>query len=285
MKLKKASIIVLLIILCLLVIVGIILYNFIGPGSKDIKASKEFISKLYSINAISNEFSLESIKYERGRVLNNDKKMVSKSIVTQNYGIDLDKNNNVIGFTKKEIPVNTTKISLKDATILADSYIKKIYDGEVILKSINDNMDESTLPYYSFVYTKQKNGYAFYFDEIKVNIDKENGFLDGYSNSTMQKESKEPTINISEEKAKKIALETFKKYNNSGEARNNVELVYANNRMDKKENQIYEVCYIVTTDGKNDKGSYISWKIFVSAENGTILNILKDGAEEEVVTN
>ncbi|NSB24306.1 hypothetical protein [Clostridium saccharoperbutylacetonicum] len=125
MKLKKASIIVLLIILCLLVIVGIILYNFIGPGSKDIKASKEFISKLYSINAISNEFSLESIKYERGRVLNNDKKMVSKSIVTQNYGIDLDKNNNVIGFTKKEIPVNTTKISLKDATILADSYIKK----------------------------------------------------------------------------------------------------------------------------------------------------------------
>lgn len=285
MKLKKASIIVLLIILCLLVIVGIILYNFIGPGSKDIKASKEFISKLYSINAISNEFSLESIKYERGRVLNNDKKMVSKSIVTQNYGIDLDKNNNVIGFTKKEIPVNTTKISLKDATILADSYIKKIYDGEVILKSINDNMDESTLPYYSFVYTKQKNGYAFYFDEIKVNIDKENGFLDGYSNSTMQKESKEPTINISEEKAKKIALETFKKYNNSGEARNNVELVYANNKMDKKENQIYEVCYIVTTDGKNDKGSYISWKIFVSAENGTILNILKDGAEEEVVTN
>lgn len=285
MKLKKASIIVLLIILCLLVIVGIILYNFIGPGSKDIKASKEFISKLYSINAISNEFSLESIKYERGRVLNNDKKMVSKSIVTQNYGIDLDKNNNVIGFTKKEIPVNTTKISLKDATILADSYIKKIYDGEVILKSINDNMDESTLPYYSFVYTKQKNGYAFYFDEIKVNIDKENGFLDGYSNSTMQKESKEPTINISEEKAKKIALETFEKYNNSGEARNNVELVYANNRMDKKENQIYEVCYIVTTDGKNDKGSYISWKIFVSAENGNILNILKDGAEEEVVTN
>lgn len=285
MKLKKASIIVLLIIVCLLVIVGIILYNFIGPGSKDIKASKEFISKLYSINAISNEFSLESIKYERGRVLNNDKKMVSKSIVTQNYGIDLDKNNNVIGFTKKEIPVNTTKISLKDATILADSYIKKIYDGEVILKSINDNMDESTLPYYSFVYTKQKNGYAFYFDEIKVNIDKENGFLDGYSNSTMQKESKEPTINISEEKAKKIALETFKKYNNSGEARNNVDLVYANNKMDKKENQIYEVCYIVTTDGKNDKGSYISWKIFVSAENGTILNILKDGAEEEVVTN
>ncbi|MFT8349512.1 peptidase propeptide domain-containing protein [Clostridium saccharoperbutylacetonicum] len=285
MKLKKASIIVSLIILCLLVIVGIILYNFIGPGSKDIKASKEFISKLYSINAISNEFSLESIKYERGRVLNNDKKMVSKSIVTQNYGIDLDKNNNVIGFTKKEIPVNTTKINLKDATILADSYIKKIYDGEVILKSINDNMDESTLPYYSFVYTKQKNGYAFYFDEIKVNIDKENGFLDGYSNSTMQKESKEATINISEEKARKIALETFEKYNNSGEARNNVELVYANNRIDKKENQIYEVCYIVTTDGKNDKGSYISWKIFVSAENGTILNILKDGAEEEVVTN
>ena len=54
MKLKKASVIGGITLLCLLIIIVIILYNFIGPGAKDIKASKDFITKLYSINAISN---------------------------------------------------------------------------------------------------------------------------------------------------------------------------------------------------------------------------------------
>ena len=211
MKLKKVSIIGSITLLFLLIIIGIILYNFIGPGARDIKASKNFITKLYSINAISTEQNLDAIKYERIKILNSQNDLVHRSIVTQNFGIDLDKNNNVIGFAKKEIPTNITKINLQDARILAEGYLKNIYDGEVVLKTINSNEDSKYLPYYSFIYTKQKDGYPFYFDEIKLNIDKENGFLDGYSNSTMQRECKEPVINISEQEAKKIALEYFSK--------------------------------------------------------------------------
>jgi hypothetical protein len=285
MKLKKVSIIGGVILFCLLIIISIILYNFIGPGAKDIRASKAFITKLYSINAINNEQNLESIKYKRNRILNSQNELVSKSIVTQNFGIDLDKDNNVIGFTKKEIPANTTKINLQDAKILAEKYLKSIYEDEVVLKTVNSNEETKNLPYYSFIYTKEKNGYAFYFDEIKLNIDKENGFLDGYSNSTMQRESEEPVINITEDKAKEIAKEAFQKYNKEGQVRPESNLVYANNRMDKTAKQLYEVCYIITVDGKNDNDANISWKIFVGAENGDVLNILKDGAEKEVIIN
>jgi len=281
MKFKKATIIGSITLVFLIIIIAIILYNFIGPGAGDIKASKNFITKLYSINAISNEQNLDAIKYERIKILNSQNDLVHRSIATKGFGIDLDKNNNVIGFTKKEIPNNTTKLNLKEARILAEGYLKNIYDGEVVLKTINSNEDSKYLPYYSFIYTKQKNGYPFYFDEIKLNIDKENGFLDGYSNSTMQREYKESVINISEQEAKAIALEEFRKLNKEGSVKNETKLVYADNKIDTKASKIYEVCYIVNIDGKNDKDVNISWKIFISSENGNILNILKDGAEKE----
>lgn len=285
MKLKRASIVGIIMSLFLLIIIAIIINNFIGSGASDIKASRNFITKLYSIDAISTEQNLDDIKYDRIRILNSQNELVHRSIATQSFGIDLDKNNNVIGFAKKEIPVNKIKFNLQDARILAERYLENIYDGEVVLKTISSNDDSKYLPYYSFIYTKQKNGYPFYFDEIKLNIDKENGFLDGYSNSTMQKESKEPIINISEQEAKNIALEEFHKYNKEGIVKNEANLVYADNKIDKDASPIYEVCYIITIDGKDDKNSNISWKIFVSSENGNILNILKDGSEREALTN
>jgi len=285
MKLKKATAIGGITLFCLLIIIVIILYNFIGPGAKDIKASKDFITKLYSINAISNEQKLDAIKYERNRILNSQNELVHRSIVTQNFGIDLDKNNNVIGFAKKEIPINKTEINLNDAKIFAERDLKNICEGEVVLKTVNRNEDSKYLPYYSFIYTKQKNGYPFYFDEIKLNIDKENGFLDGYSNSTMQRECKDPVINISDQEAKNIALKAFEKYNKNGVINKQADLVYADNKIDKEASKIYEVCYIVTVDGKNNKDVNVNWKIFVSTENGNVLNILKDGAEKEAVTN
>jgi len=285
MKLKRASIIGGIVLVCLLIIIAIILYNFIGPGANEIKVSKGFMAKLYSINAVNTEQKLDDIKYERIKTLNSQNELVHRSISTQNFGIDLDKDNNVIGFAKKDIPINITKVSLQDAKISAEKYLDSICNGDVVPKTINTNEDSKYLPYYSFIYTKQKNGYSFYFDEIKLNINKENGFLDGYSNSTMQKECKEPIINVSKQEAKTMALQAFQKYNKEGIVRNEVDLVYADNKMDKEASQIYEVCYTIIIDGKNEKDINVSWKIFVSAENGKVLNILKDGAEKDVKTN
>lgn len=285
MKLKKTSIIGGIILICLLIVIGVILYNSIGSGAKDIKASKEFMTKLYSINAISTKQNLNSIKYERSRIVNNQNELAYKSIVTQSFGIDLDKDNNVIGFAKKEIPPNETKISIQDAKILAEEYLKSICDDDVVLKSINNNEDSKRLPYYSFIYTKEKNGYPFYFDEININIDKENGFLDGYANSTMQRVCKDPVINISSSEAKKIALDAFEKDNKEGTVGDETKLVYADDKMDKDASSMYEVCYIITVDGKNNKDDAVNWKVFVSSESGKVLNILKDGADKKVITS
>lgn len=285
MRLKRASIIGGITLGGLLIIISIILYNFIGPGAKEIKASKEFMTKLYSINAVNTDQKLDAIKYERIKTINSQNELVHRSISTQNFGIDLDKNNNVIGFAKKDNQISITKVKVEDSKQYAEDYLKGIYDGDVILKSINTNEGSKYLPYYSFIYTKQKNGYPFYFDEIKLNINKENGFLDGYSNSTMQKECKEPSINIAVGEAKEIALKNFMKFNKEGINQDKIDLVYADNKMDKDASSVYELCYIVTVDGKNDKDSNISWKVFVSAESGKILNILKDGAEKDVKTN
>lgn len=285
MKLKKATIKGSIVLVFLLIIIGIIVYNFIGPGAKDIKASKSFITKLYSIKAINTDQNLDSIKYERIKILNSQNELVYRTIVTQNFGIDLDKENNVIGFAKKEIPKNTTKLDVENAKALADNYLKSIYDGDVVLKATKNNEGDEYLPYYSFIYTKEKNGYPFYFDEIKLSINKESGFLDGYSNSTMQRECKEPVINISKEEAEKIALESFKKYNKEGIVQDKTSLVYADNKIDKESSTESEVCYMITINGKGNNNIKMRWKIFVSSENGIILNILKDGAEKEVTTN
>ncbi|WP_160692384.1 YcdB/YcdC domain-containing protein [Clostridium sp. C2-6-12] len=285
MKFKRASIIGGMTLGGLLIIISVILYNFIGPGAKEIKASKDFMTKLYSINAVNTDQKLDAIKYERIKTINSQNELVYRSISTQNFGIDLDKNNNVIGFAKKDNQLNIIKVKVEDAKKNAEDYLKSIYNGDVVLKSVNMNEGAKYLPYYSFIFTKQKDGYPFYFDEIKLNINKENGFLDGYSNSTLQKECKQPVINIAKEEAKEIALNAFKKYNKEGANNDKIDLVYADNKMEKEVSQIYELCYIVNVNGKSDKDVNISWKIFVSAESGKILNILKDGAEKDVKTN
>ena len=120
MKLKRASIIGGIILVCLLIVIAIILYNFIGPGANEIKASKEFMAKLYSINAVNTEQKLDDIKYEKIKTLNSQNELVNRSISTQSFGVDLDKDNNVIGFAKKDIPINITKVSLQDANVLAE---------------------------------------------------------------------------------------------------------------------------------------------------------------------
>lgn len=55
----------------------------------------------------------------------------------------------------------------------------------MIIKIFKSNEDNEFLLYYLFVYIKEDYGYFFYFDEIKLNIDKESGVLDGYLNFIM----------------------------------------------------------------------------------------------------
>ncbi len=285
MKIKKISIISSVFLLFLILITILIAYKDVGPGADDIKSCKNFISKLQSINAISLQPNANDMKYKRDNRITSQNDLVEKSIVTEDYALDLDKNNNVIGFIKKEAPkANESKIEVDEAKELSKKYLTSIYTEDIVLKSIRLNDDENYLPYYSFIYTKAKDGYPFYFDEIKLNIDKQDGMLDGYSNSTMQRQCKEAKINISEEEAEEYAKAFFLKYNNDGVVQGGTSLVYADNKIEEKVGTVCELCYMVIITGKDIDSNEIRWKIFVSSENGSIVNSLKDGTEKKVKT-
>lgn len=283
MKIRKVTIISSIFLCFLLMVTGIIAYKFVGPGAKDIGACRSFINKLYSISAIDTKENINDIKYNRQKKSTNENDLVSKSIVTQNYALDLDKNDNIIGFIKKDIQkTGVINIEVEEAEKLSVKYLKSIYGENIVLKSIQINDKDNYLPYYSFIYTKHKDGYPFYFDEIKLNIDKENGLLDGYSNSTMQLECKEPNIKISFAEAEKMAVEFFMKYNKEGIIQSTTTLVYADRKNEKDDSLVAELCYMVVVNGKDINGNSIKWKIFVSSENGDIITSLKDGTENKV---
>lgn len=281
MRAKNYNLKSVILMIVLLAISGIAAYKFLGPGAEDISKCKKFIEKLYSINAINTDIDLSDIKYEKVKSANNKTELTYSTVVTQYYGIDLDKENDVIGFAKKDTQPNVTKIGLDEAQSIAEKYLHNIYDEDILLKNIKN---EENLPYYSFIFTKEKYGYSFYFDEIKVNINKENGFLDGYSNMAIRTSEKEPKITISEDKAKETALNIFESANGEGTISENVQLVYCANKIEKTSDNIEEVCYMVTVGGKDPDDNSILWKIFINANDNTVFNILKNGAEKEVKT-
>ncbi|MBE6062349.1 MAG: peptidase propeptide domain-containing protein [Clostridium butyricum] len=282
MRTKNVNFKIIVMLIVLLAMSGIAAYKFWGPGAEDISKSRKFIEKLYSINAISTDIALSDIKYEKVKSGNNKTELTYSTVVTQNYGIDLDKEKDVIGFAKKDTQPNITKIEIEEAQSIAEKYVNNIYEGDICLKSIKN---EQNLPYYSFVFAKQKYGYLFYFDEIKVNINKESGFMDGYSNMAIRTLGKEPQISISEDDAKKKALETFESYNGEGKISENIQLVYCNNKIEKASDNIEEVCYMVVVDGDDSDGNKVSWRIFINANDAAVFNILKNGLEKEVKTS
>lgn len=282
MRIKNISMKAVMLLIFLLAILGITAYKFLGPGAEDINKAKSFMEKLYSINAVNTDMKLSDIKYEKVKSGNNKTELTYSTIVTQFYGIDLDKENDVIGFANKDTQPNITKLEQSEAQDLAETYLKNIYDGDIVLKSVKNTED---LPYYTFIFTKEKYGYAFYFDEIKVNINKESGLLDGYSNMAMHTSQKEPKIDISEEEAKEAAIDMFKSYNGEGTINESVYLVYASNKIEKESDDVEELCYMVTVDGNDADEQKISWKIFINASDKSVFNIIKNGADKEVTTS
>lgn len=279
---KKIVVNSIIILSCIIAVVGIAAYKLLGESSKEISASKQFISKLYSMNAIDTSDELTDLKYEKVKTINSQNELVNKTIITQNYGIDLDKDNNIVGFAKKDIKRSLAKISDGEARKRAEKYLMEICGNDLVYVNKKDDND---LPYYSFIYTKKENGYKLYFDEIKVNINRESGHLDGYSNTTMQKLCEDPKISIDEKRAQSIAYDYFRKYNVIGEVLEKTELVYVDNRLENDQSNKLELCYLVNIKAQNSDESDVMYKIFVNADNGKIFNCVKENIEKEVLIN
>ncbi len=285
MKLKKITIIsfIFIILLCLIIVLAAHIY--IGQGTKDIKACKAFMNNLHYAGAIDKNEDLAHIKYKREKKSKTN--LAVKSITSASYGFDLDENNNIIGFMRKDIKKNiTNNITVGEAEILSLKYLQSICNDEVQLKNIETNTKKENIPYYSFIYTRKKNGYTFYFDEIKLNINKENGLLDGYSNSTLQKNCREAKIIISKDEAEQCAVDYFLKSNKYGAVEERkIDLFYVNSSADKENKEENQLCYLIIINGKDVKDKNTTWKVFVNTENGDVVKFIKNESEKEVKTD
>lgn len=275
MNYKKRSIIFFITIICLLVSLLCIVYSYIGGGSKEIRAAKRFVSLLYSEDIVTETENLGSISYESSKKYDMNNGSEYYIVNTRDFGIDVDNEFKVIGFKNKICILSETKVSEEQAIKKAEDYLDKIYKGDVEFKEFIKSEGQE-VPYYSLIFTKLEDGYPFYKDQIIVNIDKEKGTLDGYSNISTLKEPNRVKIKVTQEKAEEIALnealslvekseivgETFKAfYEDSG----------------KKET---ELCYVISIKGLGIDGKETRLKYFVYTESGEVINRMKDTVTE-----
>lgn len=271
MKDKKGKIISIIIIVFLLIAIGILIGNILSKEKKEITVVEDFIEELLNKNIINdyktNKETLQDISLNK---LGSKNSQIKYSVIVGNYGVDIDENYEVLGFSNKNIRVLNSKeiISQEDAKKLATGYVSEITEDKFIFKEVKNNEEEKA-PYYTVVFFECKDGYPIFNQEIIAMIDKVSGKLEGYSNySTVNKETIN-IIDIEEEKAKEIVAKYFRELNIDLQKINKIYLSYVEN--DNNELVLSYVFNIVGSENDTMKDNIYS--IFVRADTGEIINL------------
>lgn len=215
MRLKKGTITFSMVIVVLLVLIVFIVNNILNKGTKEVSVAKKFIENL-SDNNIIEKYKDDSKIVEEATLnkLANKSSQIQYSVIVGNYGVDIDKNYNVLGFSNKNLgsmPINEV-IDEKKAINLATKYVNEITDDEFKFKEVRTRQEENS-PCYNIIFYKCKDGYPYYKQEISAIIDKSEGKLEGYSNYPLDHIKHIKEINIDEVKAGEIAKGHFTNLN------------------------------------------------------------------------
>ena len=207
MRLKKGTIVFSIVIAVLLVLIVFMINNILNKGTKEVIVAKKFIENL-SDNNIIEEYKNNS-KIDEEATLNklaNKSSQIQYSVIVGNYGVDIDKDYNVLGFSNKNLGSEFTNavIDEKKAINLATKYVNEITNDEFKFKEVRSREEENS-PCYNIVFYKCKDGYPYYKQEISAVIDKNKGKLEGYSNYPLDHIKHIKEINIDEAKAGEIA--------------------------------------------------------------------------------
>jgi hypothetical protein len=271
---KNKKVIIFVAFIVLLIGARISLYVFVGSGSNEIKSAKKFMKNLVSNNIITMDDTNNDYKSTKKSDPVNKKEYYS--VTVGEYVINVDSNNNVSNFSNNNSKASEVKITSDEAEKLGEKYLKDIYESGFKFKEIVKEEGGKNSTYYTIVFSKFENGYAFYSFDLSLNINKETGILDGYSNSSIDKEPNKIKINIDVNKGEKIALEDFARLYKSGEVVGESYKAFYENR-DKNS---FELCYIVTIKGLDENSKEIKLKYFISTDTGNINN-----TEKSNVTN
>lgn len=273
MKDQKRRYVSILIVIILLITIPIILYNYYGPGRKQIVAANKFIKKLQSENMI--EKNNEHIKFQMEEKTGTDKENETYSLISNNYRIDLNKNFDVISFADKMKVNNVINITPEEGEGIAKEYLSKICSGDYRVKEVNRNDLKDESPFYSIIFSKYEDGYPYYSEEVIININKNNGKLQGYVNKTKDDNHNDIKINISKEKAEETALKLFKNVSSSGKIKGKSYLAFCNKKEVLNKS---ELAYVVNVS--NDKENMI---YFISSDSGKLINAFSNTVKKTKV--
>lgn len=239
--------IITIIILSILIIISMM--NIYGKSSKQVRESYEFLHKLQYIEAISTDIEIKKEDFQEV-TRSNELSNVKYSLVYGDYGIDLNENYEVVGFSNQNVKIQYKKeLTSEECVEYARRYLKKIYGNDFKFKEIKDK-DAIDSPVYTIAFYKTKNKYVCYSNEILLKIDKYDGNLIGYSNYSDNRNVKfSSDINISEEECEKIFNNFISELGINDIELDKIEVGYIN--ISDEENQL---CYVITyriTDGDN----------------------------------
>ena len=163
MRFKKASIVFGVVIIVLLLLIALNVSNILDRGTKEVKVAKKFIEELYDSEIIEENTIIKAdvINEEALNKLSNKNSRIKYSVVIGNYGVDIDKDYKVLGFSNKNLGEEKYKakeISEEDAIYLAKSYISKITKDDFNFKEIKSK-EGSDSSVYNVIFNKYRDGY------------------------------------------------------------------------------------------------------------------------------
>lgn len=269
MRLKKIKVIFSVVIIILLGLIGYIVNGILNKETKEVIVAKKFIENLSDEKIINNsDYYKEAIEEEALNKLNSKSSQIQYSVIVGNYGVDIDKNYNVLGFSNKNLgtKIKLAEISEEKATSLATKYIDEITNDEFIFKEIKTREEQGS-PCYNVVFYKCKDGYPYYKQEINTSINKVTGKLESYSNYPLDNIKHIKDINIDEYKAKNIVQNYFINLNLKSEILDKPMIAFVS--VNDNEMALSFVYNVKTIDDKNKEEKYI---IYIRADLGEVIN-------------
>ena len=271
MKFKKASIVFSVVIIVLLLLIGLSISNILDRGTKEVKVAKKFIEELYDNNIIEKSSIIKEdiIEDETLNKLSNKSSRMKYSVIIGNYGVDMDKDYNVLGFSNKNLGEEKYKaeeISKEKAIDLSKSYVSKITKEKFGFKELKEKENNNSLVY-NIIFYKYRNNYPCYQQEINTLINKITGKLEGYTNYPLEAINYVDEINIDEDKAIESVTNNFESLNLNAKIEGKPTLAYINNS-DKE--MVLAYVFNIKIINKDNTEEFIS--SFVRADNGEIIN-------------
>ena len=274
MKRKIGAIISSLIILALMIAIVFTLSTLSGGASKQVRESMNFVKKLNSVNALGNIEQLKDSDFKEVKNSSKSNSLVKYTLVTNNFGIDLDKEYNVVGFLNNvDNKAIGNVISEDEAIEYASKYLSEIITSDYKLKGIRE-VELVDANSYTVVFYKYYKKYISYSSEITIKINKYNGELMAYSSVLEDEDSFISKIEVKEKSASEIAIKYLKDMNLIGIVEDEPILAYI-----KVETGINKLCYHVNvkiTEGEDKDKVYT---VIIDAETANVLKSSLDATK------